>query len=113
MLGAVENVCDEASFKNFAAVHDEYRVGSLFGDTEVVRYVEHSRAKLVGEGPQQLEHLRLHADVQGRGGLVREEQTWAVRDGHRNNHSLAHTPRELMRILAHAHIRALNSDTFK
>ncbi len=44
-------------------------------DTEVVRYVEHSRAKLVGERPQQLEHLRLHADVQGRGGLVREEQT--------------------------------------
>ncbi len=50
---------------------------------------------------QQIHHLRLDGDVQGRGRLVRDDQVGAEGERHRDHDALAHAAGELVRVVAH------------
>ncbi len=55
---------------------------------------------------EQFENLRLHGDIERRGGLVGDEQGGAVDDGHGDHDALALASGELMRVVCASGARA-------
>ena len=77
--------------------HGGVRAG-LGDDRQVVRDEDEREPELVREVRQQLEDLRLHHDVERRRRLVGEQDARRARQGHRDRRTLAHSPRELVRV---------------
>ncbi len=65
-------------------------------DAQIVGDQDHGRAAFRGEALEQVEHLRLDGHVQGRRGLVRDQQLGLEREGHGDHHALAHAAAELV-----------------
>src|SRR5699024_6053764 len=84
------------------AVHDDEVLSTLRGEAEVVRDEEDGRAELRGQAAQVVEDLALHGHVERRGGLVRDQQLRAGRETDRDERTLTHAARELVRVLAGA-----------
>ena len=83
-----------------ARIHDVDAVAQSGDDPEVVRD-HHQRGARVGhELLEQFEDLRLDRDVEGRRGLVGDQEPRLARQGHRNQGALAHAAGQLMRVFA-------------
>ena len=78
-----------------AGVHDGDVVGTTGDDAEVVGDEDHPHVPITLLLGEQVEDLRLHGDVEGRGRLVGEQElgTAGQRDG--DDHTLTHAAREL------------------
>ncbi len=63
---------------------------------------QHGQPVLFAQSAQQLENLRLNGDVERGGGLVGDEQTRLVDQGHGDHHALALSAGKLMRVIAGA-----------
>ena len=87
------------------AVHDDDLVGHVGDDAEVVGDDDDRGAELALEVLEQVEDLRLHGDVEGRGRLVGDEQARVVHQGHRDHHALAHAAGELVRVVVDPPVR--------
>ena len=59
-------------------------------------------AELGLEPLQQLEDLSLDRDVEGGGGLVRDQEFWVAHEGHRDHDALAHAAAHLVRVMIDA-----------
>ena len=64
LLGCSEQFCGGSVFDRLAGPHDEHVVAHLPHDREVVRDEEVGEAKIALQPPEQIEHARLHQDVQ-------------------------------------------------
>src|SRR5436305_10300682 len=113
-----------SAFDDLSRVHDRDAVGELEQEREVVRDEEDGEAEVPLQLLDLLEDLALHDDVERRRRLVEDDELGIEREGHRDDHALAHPAGELVRIrpraalvhadelqqLARAHQRAMLRD---
>jgi molybdopterin converting factor small subunit len=85
-----------------SGIHHGYAVGDLRDHRQIVGDEKHGKAELGTEVGEQSENLGLNRDIEGGGGLVRDEQLWVVHNRHGNHDALAHASGELVRIVAGA-----------
>src|SRR5262245_7646240 len=98
VLGRVEDLLDGALLHHPPQVHHDDVVGHLRDHTEVVGD-EHDRGAVPAlQVSQQIQDLRLRRHVDGRRGLVRDQEPRPARQGHRDHRALAQAPRELPRV---------------
>ena len=102
MSGRMENVSLGAEFDQVAGVHDGDAIGDVRNDGEIVRDEEHRQSEFVAKVVEQVENLLLDGDIESGGGLVGDEQSRAVDNGHGDHDALAHASGELVRIAAGA-----------
>ena len=77
----------------------EHAVGELRRLLDVVGH-EHDRARLLAQQPRQLAaHAEAGQVVEGREGLVHEQQVGVAGQGPRQLHALPHAARELVRVV--------------
>ena len=69
---------------------------SLGDDREIVRDQDQRHVRLALNPQQQIEHLRLHGDVERSRRLVGDEESRLTRDRHRDHHALRHPAGQLM-----------------
>ena len=99
-----------ACLDDLTGVHHDHVVGAAGDDAEVVGDEDHRHEALALLVFEQVEHLRLHGDVERGGGLVGEEELRAARERDRDAHALAQSARQLVRVLAHASLRIGDAD---
>ena len=109
----VLRVCEQfprgAKLHDMTAVHHRDAVADLRGHAQVVRHKHHGHAVFVLQLPQQLQDLSLDGHIQRRGRFIRQQQLGigGQRDG--DDHALAHSAGELVRIFPHALLRVGNA----
>ena len=83
-----------------AQVHDRDPVGQVPDGGQVVRDEQQREAELALQPPQQVEHLRLHADVEGGDRLVADQEVRLPRERPGDAHPLPLAAGELVRVAA-------------
>ena len=96
VLRALEDVEGGALLNGDAVFHHHDRVGQVGDDAHVVRDEHDGRVEPRAQVAQQLEDLRLHRDVEGRGRLVGDEKHGVARDGLRDHRALPLPARQLV-----------------
>src|SRR2546427_2965530 len=81
MLRISQHFALGAPLHDLARIHDVHIFGEVGDDGDVVRDEEHAHAVLLAEPPEQVQYLRLDADVQRRGWFVEDQQFRVGRDG--------------------------------
>ena len=105
--------CHRCRLDRPTRVHHQRAVGELGHHAEVVGDDQHAGAGDVTGGPEHIEDLRLHGDVQRGGGLVADQQIGVVGDGHRDDHPLAFAAGQFMRERLGAPLRLRDADEFE
>jgi len=85
---------------DLAGVHHRDLVGRLGDHAHVVGDEDHGHPVLAAQVVEQIEDQGLNGDVEGRGGLVGDEQLGSAGDGQGDHHPLAHPTREAMGVVA-------------
>ena len=125
VLGVSEDVGRSAALDHLAGVHDDPLVAGLGHHREVVADQDERQVELLAQARDELEDLRLHHHVEGRGGLVADHEPGVAGQRHGDHGALAHAAAELVREvhdalagdadqvveLAHAHHRLLLAQT--
>ncbi len=86
-----------AVLDDFAGVHDRQAVADLEQEREVMGNEDDAEADLVSEALDLVKDLLLDHDVKRGGRLVHDDDLGLQGQGHRDDHSLAHPARELVR----------------
>jgi hypothetical protein len=102
MQRLAEEVFPVAGFHQFAGVHDPHPVGHARHHAQVVGDQQHAHAAARLEIGQQIEHLGLDGHVEGRGGLVGDQQAGVARQGDGDHHPLLHATRQLEGVFGQA-----------
>ncbi len=110
MLRVREHLGDRSLLDDLARRHHADAVGDLAHDAEIVGDEQHGHAEPRLHLGEQLQDLRLHGDVEGRGRLVGDEQVRLVGERHGDHDALALPARELVRISAEAALRLADAD---
>ena len=71
-------------------MHDGYPVGHFRDDAKVVCDEEERKVELGTQVAQQVEHLGLDRDVEGRGGFIGDDQRRMTRERDRDHDPLSH-----------------------
>ena len=79
-------------------VHDGHAVADVAHDRHVVRDEQHRQAEPLAQVGEQVEHRRLHGDVERRDGLVGDQDLGLERERARDRDALALAARELARV---------------
>ena len=74
MLWPLQNSLADALLDDAPGLHHRHMVGDVLDDADVVGDEKVGQAELALQLFEQIEDLRLHADVQGRGRLVADDQ---------------------------------------
>ena len=106
-------VVDGCRLDRPSRVHHQRAVGELGDDPEVVGDDQHAGAGDVARGPQHVEDLRLHGDIERGGRLVADQQVGIVGDGDRDDHPLAFATGQLVRERPGPPIRLGDADQFE
>ena len=93
-----------------AAVHDRDPVRHVGDDPHVVGDEDDAEPLLTAEIPDEIEDLGLNGDVEGGRRLVCDEELRVRRERERDHHPLAHSPRELVRVVPEPRPRLLDAD---
>ena len=96
-----------------AGVHDGDTVGVTGHDTQVVGNQDDAHLVFVAQLVDEVEDLHLRCDVQGRRGLVRDEDARLAHEGHGDHDALAHAARELVRVVVDDHLGARHADALE
>ena len=96
-----------------AAIHHRHAVRRLGDDADIVGDEEDARALPLAEVAQQIEHLRLHRDVERRRRLVGDDEAGPAGERHGDHDALAHAAREMVRILRQPPLRLGDADGFE
>jgi hypothetical protein len=110
MLGLGKNLFRGTCFNNSAGVHDQDSLGHHRSDAHVVRDQQDGHTRVFGKSMDDPEDSRLNSDIQRSSWLVSNEQLRIRDECHRDQHSLAHPPREVVRIILHPCARFWNTD---
>ena len=86
---------------DLARVHDRDAVRELEQQRQVVRDEEHREAEVALERLDLLQDLPLHDDVERGRRLVEDDELRIERERHCDDHALAHSARQLVRVCAH------------
>src|SRR5918994_6073848 len=93
---------------DLAEIHDRYPVADMGDDAEVVRNEQVSEAEVALQSKEQIDHLGLNRNVEGRNGLVGNDQTWPECKGPGDADPLPLPAGELVR--QHSHLVAIEAD---
>ena len=96
-----------------AGVHDGDAIGVTGHDTQVVGDEDDAHLVFVAQLVDEVEDLHLRRDVQGRRGLVRDEDARLAHEGHGDHDALAHAARELVRVVVDDHLGARHADALE
>ena len=113
MSRRTKQIARGARLHHLPGVHHDDPVAELRRDGKVVGDEDDGRLQLRADGPKEIEDLRLHAHVQGRRRLVRDQQRWSPGDAHADHDPLRHTAAELVRIRVHLRFRVRNPHPFE
>ena len=105
-----EHALGGAALDQARRIHDVHAVGVAGDDAEVVGDDDDRHAEPAGEVLHQLQDLRLDGDVERGGGLVRDQELGIAGKPDGDHHALAHTARQLMRVLRQAARRVRYAD---
>lgn len=97
MLRVPEDVIGRASLENAAVPHHEHLVTQLGDHGEVVRDEDEGDAEISTQRIQEIDDRRLDRHVEGRYGLIADENSWLRREGARNRDPLPLPTRQLVR----------------
>ena len=95
----VEQLTGLGLLGHLAGVHDDHPVGAPGDHAHVVGDEDHGHGQLLAEVVDEVEDLGLDGDVEGRGGLVGDEQLGLAGQRHGDHHPLAQASGELVRVL--------------
>ncbi len=98
MLRILEDRRDRTHLDDASGIHDRHMIGDLRDHAEIVGDQDHRRPRLLLEAADEREDLGLDGHVERRGRLVGDEELRSVGEGHGDHGTLAHAPRELVRI---------------
>jgi len=96
MSGLAQDVDPAPLLDDPARVHHGNAIGQLVHDAEIVGDEQDRHAELLLQVAQQLEDLCLDRDIQGRGGLIGDQQTRPGGERHGDHHALFEATGELM-----------------
>ncbi len=99
MRGLTEDVARVAFLDDLARVHDGDAVARLGNDPEVVRDQQKGGTEVSAQVGQDAQNLRFHDDVERRRRLVCDEELRSQDERESDHDSLAHSARELVRVL--------------
>jgi hypothetical protein len=108
-----EEIGAVGGFDDLTGVHDRQPVRGLGHHPQVMGDEEHRQPGLRLQPLEQAQHLGLNGDVQGRGGLVGDQQLRITGQGHGNHDALLHTAGELMGIFPDTPPRVRDADGIK
>ena len=100
-------------FDDTAGVHDGDAIGVAGHDTQVVGDEDDAHLVLVAQLIDEVEDLHLRRHVQGRRGLVRDEDARLAHEGHGDHDALAHAARELVRVVIDDDLRTRHADALE
>lgn len=104
MPRVAEHLVGSAALDDLAVGHHEDAVGAVGGDAQIVGDEHEARARLALQGVEMIEDLPLHGHVEGAGGLVGEDERRSRDDRERDEHALAESAGELVRVLGGAQL---------
>ena len=110
MLGILEQLADRPRLHHVPAVHHRDEVGHVRDHAGIMRDDDQPHAVFALEPDQEVEDLRLHRDVQRRGGLVGDDQGRAAHERHGDHRALAEPARQLERVRVHLALRVREPD---
>ena len=113
MLRGAEDLLHGALFNEPAVEHDEDAVGKVGDDAEIVGDEEDGHAELFPKVAEEVEDLGLNGDVEGGGGLVRDEKAGFAGQGHGDHGTLLHAPGELVGVIPGALFGIADADKLK
>ena len=99
-----------AALDDPAAIEDVHLVAESRHDPQVVGDHDERRTGVDDQLLEQREDLGLDGDVEGRGGLVSDQQPRLTRQRHRDQRPLPHPPAELVRVVLQASPRVGYAD---
>ena len=102
MQGLLEQGTHVRLFHDHAQVHDHHFVGDVRDHGQVVGDVEHRHADLGLHLLHQVQDLGLHRHVQGRRGLVGDQERRVAGQGHGDHGPLPHAAGQLVGVLVEA-----------
>ena len=94
----LQHAIDRAGLDDLAQVHHQHAVGDMAHHREVVRDEQHGEPERLLQLGEQVEHLRLHRDVERRHRLVADQQLRVERERARDADALALAAGEFVRI---------------
>ena len=100
MFRPAEDVFERPALHHLAAVHDDYFLGNVGDDTEVVGDQQHRHAEFVPKVDHQPQNLRLDRHVERGRRLVGDQQRGTADQRHRNHRPLAQSAGQLERVTA-------------
>ena len=89
---------DVRALDDSPGVHHVHPIAEAGCDTEVVGDQENADPALRNEVVEERKDTGLGRDVEGRGGLVRDQDLGVPAQRHRHHHALSHPSRELVRV---------------
>jgi len=98
----VEDLVDGAGLHDLACVHHVHIIGHLCHNAQIMGDVNDRDAALTLDAADQLQDLGLNGHIQCRGGLVTDQQVGVAGQCNGNDHALAHTAGQLVRVALHA-----------
>ena len=110
VMGPVVDVASVAGLDDLAGVHHLDVVAMLGHHAEVVRDDHDGGVELLLQPVEQVEDLRLDRHVEGRRGLVGDQQVRVERQRHRDHRPLTHAPGELVWVLVGAFVGTRDPD---
>ena len=108
--GAGEEVGGAGRLHDLPGVHHRQPVGGLGHHPQVVGDEQDGHPGLALEALEQAQDLGLDGHVQGRGGLVGDEELRVPGQGHGDHDPLLHAPGELVGVLGHPPRRVRDAD---
>ena len=90
---------DRRIFDDEAGIHHQHSLRQARDHPEIMGDPDDGHAQLIAQALDQIDDLGLDGDIQGGRRFVGYQDLWVAGQGHRNHHSLAHTPGELVRVI--------------
>src|SRR5256714_546728 len=110
MLRIGEYLAHRALLHDPAMAHHAHALRGLAHDAEIMGDEQHRHSEPGLQILDQLDDLRLHGDIEGGRGLVRDQQIGLVGERERDHHALALAAGELVRITRQARFRIGDTD---
>ena len=101
VLGIIEESPGGGLFHDVSGVHHRHLVGHFGNDAQVVGDDDNGHMELFLQVLQKLQDLGLDGHIQGRSGLVGNQQLRISGQGHGDHDPLAHTAGKLMGVFVH------------
>ena len=84
MRGFAEYFGSTPALNNLSLMHDRHSMADGGYRKQVMRDIENAHAEFAAESSEQLQDFRLRDQVEGAGGLIGDQQQWAMKNGHRD-----------------------------